>query len=467
MTEALTPRSAVLAEKLFAEGLLPADGPAEGSREAGPGTSPDAAGSSEAHDVEAAVHAIADRSRQAARRMARANRAWKDRGLRAIAAALLERKAGILAANAKDVAAGKVNGTSAAMLDRLTLTGARIDGLAAALENLANLPDPVGNVVRGQTLPNGLRLRQVNVPMGVVAAIYEARPNVTVDIAGLGLKSGNAVVLRGGTAAAATNAALVTVLRDALDSVGLPADAVQSVDQYGRDGANVLMRARGRVDVLIPRGGRELIQSVVNNARVPVIETGEGNVHIFLDASANEDMAVEILLNAKTQRPSVCNTVETLLVHSKSTVLPAVAAALRAAGVRLHTDERIRAALPASIDSVPATDEDWATEYMDLDLAVAMVDSLDDAVKHIRTWSTGHTEAILTNDLANAERFIAEVDSAAVIVNASTRFTDGGELGLGAEVGISTQKLHARGPMGLTELTTTKWIVQGEGQIRA
>ena len=418
-------------------------------------------------DVEAAVHAVADRSRQAARSMARANRAWKDRGLRAIAAALLERKAQILAANTKDVAAGKANGTSAALLDRLTLTDARIQALADALENLANLPDPVGNVVRGQTLPNGLRLRQINVPMGVVAAIYEARPNVTVDIAGLGLKSGNAVILRGGTAAAATNAALVTVLRDALDSVGLPADAVQSVDQYGREGANALMRARGRVDVLIPRGGRELIQSVVTNARVPVIETGEGNVHIFLDASANEDMAVEILLNAKTQRPSVCNTVETLLVHSASTVLPAVAAARRAAGVTLHADERIRAALPASIDSVPATEEDWATEYMDLDLAVAMVDSLDDAVKHIRTWSTGHTEAILTNDLGNAERFIAEVDSAAVIVNASTRFTDGGELGLGAEVGISTQKLHARGPMGLTELTTTKWIVQGEGQIRA
>ena len=256
------------------------------------------------------------------------------------------------------------------------------------------------------------------------------------------------------------------MLRDALDSVGLPADAVQSIDQYGRDGANVLMRARGRVDVLIPRGGRELIQSVVTNAKVPVIETGEGNVHIFLDASANEEMAVEILLNAKTQRPSVCNTVETLLVHSASTVLPAVATALRAAGVTLHADERIRAALPATVDR-PATDEDWATEYMDLDLAVAMVDSLDEAVKHIRTWSTGHTEAILTNDLANAERFIAEVDSAAVIVNASTRFTDGGELGLGAEVGISTQKLHARGPMGLTELTTTKWIVQGEGQIRA
>ncbi|QDG67356.1 MULTISPECIES: glutamate-5-semialdehyde dehydrogenase [unclassified Pseudarthrobacter] len=417
-------------------------------------------------EVEAAVHAIADRSRQAARQMAGATRARKDSALRAIGAALLTRKDFILAANAKDVAAGKANGTSAALLDRLTLTESRIDGLVAALENLASLPDPVGNVVRGQTLPNGLRLRQINVPMGVVAAIYEARPNVTVDIAGLGLKSGNAVILRGGTAAAFTNEALVQILREALDSVGLPPDAVQTVDQYGREGANALMRARGRVDVLIPRGGRDLIQSVVLNAAVPVIETGEGNVHIFIDESASEDMAVEILLNSKTQRPSVCNTVETLLVHSRSTVLPAVAAALRGAGVTLHADERIRAALPSSVESVPATDEDWGTEYMDLDLAVAMVDSLDDAVEHIRTWTTGHTEAILTNNLANAERFIAEIDSAAVIVNASTRFTDGGELGLGAEVGISTQKLHARGPMGLTELTTTKWIVQGEGQVR-
>jgi len=417
-------------------------------------------------EVEAAVYAIADRSRLAARSMGRANRALKDQGLRAIGAALLERKERILAANAKDVEAGRANGTSAALLDRLTLSDARIEALAGALENLAGLPDPVGNVVRGQTLPNGLRLRQINVPMGVVAAIYEARPNVTVDIAGLALKSGNAVILRGGTAAAATNEALIQVLREALESVGLPADAVQTVDQYGREGANVLMRARGRVDVLIPRGGRDLIQTVVNNSSVPVIETGEGNVHIFIDESASEDMAVEILLNAKTQRPSVCNTVETLLVHSRSTVLPAVAAALSKAGVRLHADDRIRAALPASVESVPATDEDWATEYMDLDLAVAMVDSLDEAVKHIRTWSSGHTEAILTNDLGNAERFIAEIDSAAVIVNASTRFTDGGELGLGAEVGISTQKLHARGPMGLTELTTTKWIVQGEGQVR-
>ncbi|MFE8885209.1 glutamate-5-semialdehyde dehydrogenase [Pseudarthrobacter enclensis] len=417
-------------------------------------------------DVEAAVHSIADRSRRAARRMAMANRAWKDRALHAVGAALKANTQAILEANARDVAAGKANGTSAALLDRLTLTGARIDGLVAALENLANLPDPVGNVVRGQTLPNGLRLRQVNVPMGVVAAIYEARPNVTVDIAGLALKSGNAVILRGGSAAEATNSVLVRVLREALESVGLPADAVQTVDQYGRAGANVLMRARGRVDVLIPRGGRDLIQTVVTNSAVPVIETGEGNVHIFIDESADEDMAVEILLNAKTQRPSVCNTVETLLVHSGSTVLPAVAAALGKAGVRLHVDDRIRAALPAAVDSVPATDEDWATEYMDLDLAVGMVDSMNEAISHIRRWTTGHTEAILTNNLSNAERFIAEVDSAAVIVNASTRFTDGGELGLGAEVGISTQKLHARGPMGLTELTTTKWIVQGEGQTR-
>lgn len=419
-----------------------------------------------AAEVEAAVHALADRSRHAARRMATANRAWKDRALRAVGAALQENVPAILTANAMDVEKGKANGTSAALLDRLTLTEARVAGLVAALENLANLPDPVGNVVRGQTLPNGLRLRQVNVPMGVVAAIYEARPNVTVDIAGLALKSGNAVILRGGSAVEATNQVLVRVLREALESVGLPADAVQTVDQYGRAGANVLMKARGRVDVLIPRGGRDLIQTVVTNSAVPVIETGEGNVHIFLDESADENMAVEILLNAKTQRPSVCNTVETLLVHSRSTVLPAVAAALRGAGVRLHVDGRISAALPG-IETQPATDVDWGTEYMDLDLAVAMVDSLDEAVQHIRTWSTGHTEAILTNSLANAERFIAEVDSAAVIVNASTRFTDGGELGLGAEVGISTQKLHARGPMGLTELTTTKWIVQGEGQVRA
>ncbi|MET4003717.1 MULTISPECIES: glutamate-5-semialdehyde dehydrogenase [Arthrobacter] len=417
-------------------------------------------------DIAAEVRAITDRARRAARRMAGANRAWKDKGLRAIAKALLENQDTILSANAKDVANGAQNGTSVPMLDRLTLTKPRIKGLADALENLATLPDPVGNVVRGQTLPNGLRMRQINVPMGVVAAIYEARPNVTVDIAGLALKSGNAVILRGGTAAANTNKALLSILRDALDSVGLPSDAVQSVDQFGREGANLIMKARGAVDVLIPRGGRELIQTIVNNASVPVIETGEGNVHIFIDASAKEEMSVDILLNAKTQRPSVCNTVETLLVHKDAKVLGPVLSALAKAGVRLHVDEQVQAVLPAGLTADLATDQDWATEYMDLDLAVKMVDSMDEAIKHIRRWSTGHTEAILTNDLSNAEKFVAEIDSAAVIVNASTRFTDGGELGLGAEVGISTQKLHARGPMGLTELTTTKWIVQGEGQIR-
>ncbi len=417
-------------------------------------------------DLTEAVHAITDRAREASRRMARANRAQKDRALLAVAAALRSGQDAVLAANDRDVAEGRRVGTSEALLDRLTLTPERIGRLGEALENLASLPDPVGNVVRGQTLPNGLRLRQINVPLGVVAAIYEARPNVTVDIAGLALKSGNAVILRGGSAAVHTNQALLSLLRGALEDAGLPADAVQSVDQYGREGAAVLMRARGRVDVLIPRGGRELIQTVLNGSSVPVIETGEGNVHIFIDESAGSQMSVDILLNAKTQRPSVCNTVETLLVHSGSRVLPEVLAALRAAGVRLHADERVMAALPAGITAEAATDDDWAREYMDLDLAVRMVDSLDEAMAHIRRWSTGHTEAILTNDLANAERFIAEVDSAAVIVNASTRFTDGGEMGLGAEVGISTQKLHARGPMGLTELTTTKWIVQGEGQVR-
>ena len=418
-------------------------------------------------EVEAGVHAIADRSRTAARRLAGANRAWKDRGLLAMAENIVAKQDLVLAANAEDVRTGRSRGTTDAMLDRLTLTPERIEGLADALRMLASLADPVGSVARGQTLPNGLRLRQVHVPLGVVGAIYEARPNVTVDIAGLALKSGNAVILRGGSAAANTNSVLVDIIRGALDAVGLPADAVQSVDHYGRAGANALMKARGRVDVLIPRGGRDLIQTVLKNAAVPVIETGEGNVHIYLDESAPVDMAVDILLNSKTQRPSVCNTVETLLVHSGAAATPDVLAALAGAGVRLHVDERVRAVLPAGIQAEPATDEDWGREYMNLDLAVAMVDDMDQALSHIRRWTTGHTEAILTNDLANAERFIAEIDSAAVIVNASTRFTDGGELGLGAEVGISTQKMHARGPMGLRELTTTKWIVQGEGQIRA
>ncbi|KQN99720.1 gamma-glutamyl phosphate reductase [Arthrobacter sp. Leaf234] len=429
--------------------------------------SPASSGSSLSPDeLTEAVHSITDRARAASRVLGRATRARKDRALLAIAEAIVARRDVVLAANRADVERGRAAGTSDYLLDRLTLDPARIDGLSAALAQLAALPDPVGTAVRAETLPNGLRMRQVRVPLGVVAAIYEARPNVTVDIAGLALKSGNAVVLRGGSAARATNAALIGIIRDTLEDHGLPDDAVLTIDEYGRAGAQVLMAARGRIDVLIPRGGRDLIQSVVTTARVPVIETGEGNVHILLDASADEEMAVDLLLNAKTQRPSVCNTVETLLVHSRSAAAPGVLAALIRAGVTLHVDDRARSLLPEGVDAPAATDDDWGREYMQLDLAVRTVDSVDEALTHIRRWSTGHSEAIITNDLAASEEFVAGVDSAAVLVNASTRFVDGGELGLGAEVGISTQKMHARGPMGLSELTTTKWIVQGEGQIR-
>ncbi|WP_204723274.1 glutamate-5-semialdehyde dehydrogenase [Glutamicibacter nicotianae] len=416
-------------------------------------------------DVTTSVHQLADRARRASRILKRANRDWKDRALAAMAARIDENRSMILRANEQDLASGRANGTSEALLDRLKLDGPRIDGLIAALHELAGLPDPVGRVVRGETLPNGLRMRQVNVPLGVIGTIYEARPNVTVDIAGLALKSGNAVLLRGGSAALNSNQALVAVIRDALESVSLPRDIVISVDEFGRAGADAMMGARGKIDVLIPRGGRELIQRVVTTAKVPVIETGEGNVHIFLDASADEEMAVDILLNAKTHRPSVCNTVETLLVHKDAAAAPAVLQALSAAGVRLHTDDRAAALVP-QLQTIPAGEEDWGNEYLDLDIAVKVVDGMDQALEHIRAYSTGHTEAIVTSSLASSEQFVAEIDSAAVIVNASTRFTDGGQLGLGAEVGISTQKMHARGPMGLAELTTTKWIVQGDGHIR-
>ncbi|MFR0637933.1 glutamate-5-semialdehyde dehydrogenase [Arthrobacter sp. LS16] len=416
-------------------------------------------------ETDAAVHKLADRARRASRVLARANRDWKDKALRAIAASIDANRAGIIAANAKDLQAGKANGTSAAMLDRLKLDAPRIDSLISALHELAGLPDPVGRVVRGETLPNGLRMRQVNVPMGVIGTIYEARPNVTVDIAGLSLKSGNAVLLRGGSAALNSNLALVGFIRDALESVSLPRDLVISVDEYGREGADAMMGARGKIDVLIPRGGRELIQRVVTTAKVPVIETGEGNVHIYLDESADLEMATDILLNAKTQRPSVCNTVETLLIHQNAAAAAGVLQALAAAGVTLHAEERAAQLVP-EIATVQAGEDDWANEYLDLDIAVKVVDDMDQALEHIRAYSTGHTEAIITSSLRNSERFIAEIDSAAVIVNASTRFTDGGQLGLGAEVGISTQKMHARGPMGLAELTTTKWIVQGDGHVR-
>ena len=404
-------------------------------------------------------------AREAARVLATATSGQKDAALHAIADAVMRNESRILPANELDLANGRENGLSAGLQDRLRLDVNRLAALATATLQIADLIDPVGQVVRGSVLANGLNVTQVRVPFGVVGAIYEARPNVTIDIAALALKSGNAVVLRGGSAAENTNRVLVEVIQSALMEAGLPIECVQTIDEFGREGATQLMRARGFVDVLIPRGSANLINSVVAESTVPVIETGAGVVHVYLDESADLTTSVDIVHNAKVQRPSVCNALETLLVHSASAerLLPPVLARLRGEGVTVHADDRARAIFP---DSVPATDEDWATEYMSLDIAVAVVDDLDAALEHIRRFSTHHTESIITNDLARAERFLAEVDSAVVMVNASTRFTDGGEFGFGAEVGISTQKLHARGPMGLPELTSTKWVVRGSGQVR-
>ncbi|MCL2090068.1 MAG: glutamate-5-semialdehyde dehydrogenase [Micrococcales bacterium] len=415
-----------------------------------------------------AVEDMARRAKTAARSLATATRASKDALLVALADALVAATAPILAANAQDLERGRAEGMSAGLADRLALTEARIGAIADALRELAGLPDPVGEVVRGSTLPNGLRLRQVRVPMGVVAMIYEARPNVTVDAAGLALKSGNAVLLRGGSAALSSNTVIVETLRQALTAQGWSPDLVQSVDAWGRDGGVALMRARGLVDVLVPRGGASLIQTVVREAVVPVVETGVGNCHLYVDASADLAQALAILLNSKTQRVGVCNALETLLVHEgvARDFLPGAVLALAEAGVTVHGDPATLALAPPGALTVAATDEDWATEYLSLDLAVRVVPDLDAAVEHIRTWSSGHTEAICTTDLRASERFVAAVDSAAVMVNASTRFTDGGQFGLGAEIGISTQKLHARGPMGLPELTTTTWVVHGDGHVR-
>lgn len=417
-------------------------------------------------DVMRQVTDMAVDARIASRRLAKADTRWKNRALLAVADSLEKHAAVIIEQNAQDLEREREAGMSEAMLDRLRLTEHRVVELADALRELVALPDPVGELVRGSTLPNGLRMQQVRVPLGVVGAIYEARPNVTVDIAGLAIKAGNAVMLRGGSAAAKSNQVIVRIIRDALHATGLPIDSVQSVDEFGREGAAALMLARGHIDVLIPRGGRSLIQSVVKNAKVPVIETGEGNCHIFLDVTADPAKSAEILLNAKTQRPGTCNTVETLLLAEGAKAAPGVLAALAKAGVTLHADAATRAILPEGVDAVEATEEDWATEYGSLDLAVKTVPDVRAAIAHIREYSTGHSEAILTNDIANAEKFIRDVDSAAVYVNASTRFTDGGQFGLGAEVGISTQKLHARGPMGLEQLTTTKWIVRGDWHSR-
>ena len=409
--------------------------------------------------LEEAVHAAARRARLAARVLAQTTTADKDRALHAAADALLAAADPVLAANAEDVAAAAADGTPDSVLDRLRLTSDRIDGIASGLRQVAGLPDPVGVTLEGTTLPNGLETRRVSVPLGVVGMIYEARPNVTVDAFGLTLKSGNAALLRGSSSAARTNAALVDVLRAALVAVGLPADAVQLLSSEDRATVTHLIRARGLVDVVVPRGGAGLISAVVRDATVPTIETGVGNCHVYVDASADLDVAERIVLNAKTRRVSVCNAAETVLIDRAvaDAAVPRLVAALEEHDVRVHGD------LPGLI---PATAADWEEEYLSHDIALAVVDGVDGAIEHIDRYGTGHTEAIVARDVAAARTFTARVDAAAVMVNASTAFTDGEQFGFGAEIGISTQKLHARGPMGLRELTSSKWIVWGDGHVR-
>lgn len=398
--------------------------------------------------------------------MAGASTTQKNLALEGIAKELEANVSEIIAANELDLAAGEQSGLSKALQDRLRLDAQRVKSLASAVREIISLPDPVGDSVQGRTLANGLMIQQVRVPFGVIGCIYEARPNVTVDIAALAIKSGNCAVLRGGSAAENTNKVLISVIQKGLIGADLPSSAVVTVDPFGRDGAVELMQARGLVDVLIPRGSANLIHTVVTESKVPVIETGDGIVHIFADASANVERAIPIIVNSKAQRPSVCNSLETLLVHEQvaAELLPKLAKALAESSVLVHACEQSIALMPGSI---PATEQDWATEYLGLELSVRTVKSLDQATAHISKYSTKHTESILTESIANAERFLQEVDSAVVMVNSSTRFTDGGEFGLGAEVGISTQKLHARGPMGLRELTSTKWLVRGNGQVRS
>ena len=404
-------------------------------------------------DVRETVHAAARRARTAARTLGSLTTAVKDRALHAAADAVLAHTHQILAANATDLDSARAGGTPEAMLDRLALNPQRIDGIAAGLRQVAGLPDPIGEVLRGRTMPNGLQVRQQRVPLGVVGMVYEGRPNVTVDAFGLTLKSGNAVLLRGSSSAAHSNSELVSVLRGALCGEGLPEDAVQLLPSADRSSVTHLIQARGLVDVVIPRGGAGLIEAVVRDAMVPTIETGVGNCHVYVHATADLDVAERIVVNAKARRPSVCNAAETLLVDKAvaGTALPRLVAALERAGVTVHDNP---------------TEDELRSEFLSLDIAVAVVDDLDAAIDHINTYGTGHTEAIVTTDLAAAQRFTEQVDAAAVMVNASTAFTDGEQFGFGAEIGISTQKLHARGPMGLPELTSTKWIVFGDGHIR-
>ena len=408
---------------------------------------------------------LARAARVAARQLAVIDRAHKDAALHAMADALAAAADEVLAANASDVARARAAGTSEALIDRLSLTQPRIDGMVAGLRSLASLPDPIGEVVRGWQLANGVHIDQVRVPLGVIGIIYEARPNVTADAAGICLKAGNASLLRGSSSAVDSNRAIVKALRAGLATAGLPQDAVALVEG-GHETTTEMMQARGLIDVLIPRGGAGLINAVVTGSQVPVIETGTGNCHLFVDIAADQQMALGIILNAKTQRPSVCNALETLLVHRgvADQFVPMAVDALTDAGVTVHGDEASRSIDPRI---TPATDDEYDAEYLSLDLAVKVVDDLDAALTHIREHTTGHSETIITNDAVAQRRFVNEVDAAAVLVNASSRFVDGGEFGFGAEIGISTQKTHARGPMALPEMTSTKYVVTGSGQVRA
>lgn len=413
-----------------------------------------------------AVSDICKRAAETAPRLAMLPSKVKDDALHAMADSLEAKAAFLVDENAKDVAAARDKGTSETVIDRLSLTDKRITAMADGLRAVAAQPDPAGRILEGWTRPNGLVIERVRVPLGVVAVIYEGRPNVTADVAGLCLKSGNACVLRGSSVALTSNKAIVEVLREAAGGRGVPAGAIQLVPDAERSSAVELMQAKGHVDLLVPRGGRALIKSIEDNATVPYIIDGDGNCHLYVDRAADPEMATAIVINAKTQRPSVCNAAETLLVHEEMVDkwLPEALGRLGEKGVEIRGDERVRQVSPKA---KPATEDDWRTEYLDLIIAVRIVDSLDDAIEHVNRWGTSNADGIVTQDLTAARRFAAEVDSGSVFVNASTRFSDGGEFGFGAEIGISTQKLHARGPMGLDALTTTKYVAWGEGQVRS
>ena len=409
---------------------------------------------------------LGKRAKAAEAAAAVASTSQKDKALAEISKALLENKKLIIAENAKDIAAAKANGMTEAKQDRLKLDEKRIEGIAKGVDELIALKDPIGEIIGGGSRPNGLQIIKTRVPLGVISIIYESRPNVTVDAAALCLKAGNVVILKGGKEAINSNICLGKIMRDAVEKAGLPADIIQVVDNTDRETTNELMRLNGYVDVIIPRGSANLIQAVVKTATVPVIETGAGNCHVYVDSSADLDMAVEITDNAKTQRPSVCNAIESLLVHKDiaEKFLPMIAERFKSHNVKLYGCERTIAILGSSVEK--ATETEYATEFNDFVIAIKVVDDIDEAIAHIRKYSTKHSECIITSSLENAQKFQKQVDVAAVYVNASTRFTDGGEFGFGAEIGISTQKLHARGPMGLTELTTVKYLINGNGQIR-